>query len=115
MDGARHLRAPRPASVPEFRSIMRIRPTRRLTPRPGAARTARRGRLLCAVEPLEERCLLAGVVSVTLDNVGATTATNPTVRFAEVFADADVPAGYALSLNLPDGTPLPYTAARVNT
>ncbi len=57
----------------------------------------------------------AGIVSVVAENIGNANLANSPVRFAEVFADGDVPAGSRLVLSLPDGTSVPYTAARVNT
>ena len=58
---------------------------------------------------------VGGLVAVTIVNTGTTTETNPNVRFAEVFTDGAVPAGSDLKLTLPDGTTIPYTAARENT
>lgn len=55
------------------------------------------------------------IASVTLKNIGATTQTNPQVRFAHGFKLDDVPAGNRLVLALPDGTPVPYTPARISS
>lgn len=54
------------------------------------------------------------LASVTVNNYGASTLSNPEVRFAHVFGATDVPSGSTVTLDV-GGTPVPATFARRST
>lgn len=56
----------------------------------------------------------SALASLTINNYGGSTLTNPEVRFAHVFGATDVPSGSTVALDV-GGTPVPATFARRST